>query len=281
MIPNELKKVFDYVGKSPWPDNVPDDVVFECGKRAAADMMQSGDYYSDKLIYRLAGQSGSGKTTQLLPTIMKFEQLRARNPITIAVRNFPIYHPDYDKIVAQFPAGEVREKTNGFALKCLAVAVREILSRGLLTVLDVTILDPIFEEFINGQIVENGYTAQYHILAVSRAQSDIFIEKRRRAAGGAESGKIVYAKTGDYFYDILPRGIEYLASVDRVSNALVWSAYDTTPLYTGHFRGVNEALTNGRRITRIPVLSEDEMRQAKLAFMHLYFYKIPVPDPLA
>ena len=276
MMTSDLKRVFEYVASSPWPDTTPDDAVVKCATRAVEDMLRDGNYTQQERLYRLAGQSGSGKTTQLLPTVLRIEELRDNRPVVIAVRNFVTYHPEYKKIAAECKAGEIRERTNGFALKCLAVAVKQILAQGYLTVLDVTILSPEFEEFINAQIQANGYSAQFHILAVNKRQSDVFIKKRTNDLKAVESGKVVNKQTRDYFYDVLPKGLEYLGRVDRKSTAIVWTAYDKVPIYRGDLRGAKLAVTRGRRVyTQIPVYMEEDLRQAKLEFMYLYLYQVP------
>ena len=261
----KLKAVFDWVNFSPWSDETPDDVVFECGVRAANDMMAGGGSQLRR-VHRLAGQSGCGKTTQLLPAVVGLEEGRGNKPIVIAVRNFPKYHPDYDKIVKTVSPGEVRERTNGFALKCLAVALQQVLQRGFLVILDMTILDPVFEDFFNSAIVANNYTASYQIFAVSKQQSNRFIEKRRQGsdAGAGEQGKVVYNSTSDYFYHILPKGLEYLASVDSKSTATVWTAYDLEPIYSGNLLGACVALGEGRGLELPLRYSEEELRAAKL-----------------
>ena len=272
----DLRRVFDYAEASPWPDNTPDDVVIKCATRAVADMLKSNDFCQQPRIYRLAGQSGTGKTTQLLPTVTKIEEMRGNKPVTIAVRNFYTYHPQYKQLLAEHGTGEIRERTNGFALKCLAVAVKQILEMGYLTILDVTILAPQFEEFINTQIQSNGYTAQYHIMAVNRRQSEIFIRKRKGDIASVESGRAVHKATANYFYDILPRGLEYLGRTDRRSTAIVWTAYDKVPIYRGDLRGAHLALTRGRRVfTPTLIYTEDDLRQSKLEFLYLYLYQVP------
>ena len=137
-----------------------------------------------------------------------------------------------------------------------------------MVVLDMTILDPVFEQFTATLIRENNYTAHYHIMAVSLEQSNAFIEKRRSSTTHSEGGKIVHKETSNYFYDILPKGIEYLASVDKTNTALVWTAFDKQPTYVGNLTGSLKALEQGRAIKSELLFSEDELRVAKLAFLN-------------
>ena len=284
-----IQKVFDYVNKvSPWRDDTPDGEIFECAKRAVADILSGAEVpYTKKddanwvqgspLLYRLAGQSGSGKTTQLLPTILEYEKRRGNNPVIVAVRSFYKYHPKFAELERTLPVGNLRERTNGFALKTLAAAIALVMERGYLITFDITILDPIFEEHINNLIKSHGYTAEYHILAVPKQQSDFFIEKRKELAQSNyvhsenESGKVVNTETKDYFFDILPRGLAHLASVDTTSTATIWTAYDCAPIYVGKLDGALVALEQGRAEVKELKHSEDELRKAKLLFLKLQY----------
>jgi len=262
----DIKKVFDYCRSTTWKDDAPDEVIWEQAKLAVDNMLCEKKYTKAKRVYRLAGQSGSGKTTQLLPTLAGLEELRSNTPLVIAVRNFVKYHPKYEEIIATCEKGEIREKTNGFALKCLCAAFKQVMTMGYLTILDVTVLDPRFEEFINKQIQDNEYVAQYHILAVSKSLSDWFIDKRKNDSGSAETGKIVKQESKDYFYDILPIGIDYLGNVDSESVAFVWSAYEMEPIYRGSLCGAVDAINVWRKQVGV-VPDELELRQAKLRYM--------------
>ena len=258
----EIKAVFDYVTRvSPWPDNTPDQVVWECAERAAKDLLDA-EHTKLKQVFRLSGQSGCGKTTQLLPSILMYQEQQGNKPIVIAVRTFPKYHPSYEEILCTAPAGELRERTNGFALKCLAACLNIVFRAGALVILDLTILDPIFEEFIVGQIWSSNYDAQFHILAVSREQSNAFIEARERG-----EGRVVYKATSDYFFDILPKGLGFLASADRTSHAIVWTAYDKEPIYAGNLQGATKALQQGRAMRGELRYNEDELRAAKVNYL--------------
>ena len=264
----DINKVFDYVNKvSPWPDDTSDEVIFQRATQAVSDMLLCGSFTKQKTFYRLAGQSGCGKTTQLLPTLLEFEQGQGNYPVVVAVRNFYKYHPRFAQFQNELPHGELRERTNGFSLKCVAVAIKQFIERGFLVILDMTILDPIFEAFVNQHLQSNRYKVHYHILAVSKHISDALIDKRKSDTTSSEVGKVVHAVTKDYFFDILPKGLSYLASVDKTGSATVWTVFNPQPIYHGELNGVCVALQQGRDMTGELRYSEEELRISKLKWL--------------
>ena len=280
MLPQELQQVFEYIERtSPWTDDTKHEIVLQQANIAISDMLSSPDLCEGhagkgfdyithaRELYRLAGQSGSGKTTQLLPAILRYEKMRGRKPITIAVRNFPKYHPEFEQITKELSSSQVRERTNGFSLKCVCVALKLMLESGYLVILDVTVLDPVFEEFLYHQIRKHNYQTHYHILAVNKQQSNEFIRKRFQSTTGEEAGRAVATQTSDYFYQILSKGLDYLSRVDKSGKATVWTAYDKSPIYTGNMQGVPKALSKGRSLQKPLVFTEHELREAKLAYL--------------
>ena len=261
-----LAKVFNYVKVSCWEDDTQDEVVVAQAQKAFKDLTAQAEFTKFKLLYRLAGQSGSGKTTQLLPAVSECEKIKGRNPIIIGVRTFVQYHPQYSELLNTVPKSEMRERTNGFALKCLCVTLKLLIESGYFIVLDITILDPVFEEFVLENLNANGYKVQYHILAVSKTQSDAFICKRAGDVTNAESGRKVNKASMDYFYNILPVGLKYLAKTDRKNSCYIWSAYDRDPIYMGKLLTSVEAVIKGRE-TVGALQSEDELRAAKIKFI--------------
>lgn len=249
-----------------WADDTAPEIVIQKAKLAVADIVAGRNYTRVKRTYRLAGQSGSGKSTQLLPTILKVEEGKGNTPVVIAVRTFAKYHPRYDELTATLPAGTIREATNGFALKCTCAAYAMLLQQGYLTVLDLTIMDHWFESFMLSQVQSNNYDAEYHILAVNKDLSISFIEKRRKDINSPEHGKIVNASSIDYWYGALPRGIKFLSENDARNNCFIWTAYSMQPLYHGTLKKAPEALETGRALSGNP-LHEDDMRRGKFEFL--------------
>ena len=197
---------------------------------ALCDLLNGGNFTKFRKLYRLAGQSGSGKTTRLLPGM-----LRNCNgtPVIISVGFFAQYHPT-------LPATE-RERTNGFALKCLYVALKSVIEHGYMIVVDKTLLAPELESHVWNWLQSNDYQVEYHIKAVSKQQSDEFIKTREQ-----QTGRKVSEESSEYFYEILPIALEFLATKDYDSTATVWTAFGEEPIHVGDLTGAVDALHVGR-----------------------------------
>ena len=251
-----------------WPDDTSPDAIISQAKQAVANIIATENYTKLKKLYRLAGQSGSGKSTQLLPTVLNYEESRGNTPITIAVRTFAKYHPRYDDLAKTIPAGAIREATNGFGLKCLCAAYAMLLEMGYLTIVDLTIMEPCFEEFMLSQAQINNYQAEYHVLAVNKNLSNSFIEKRKNDPSHPEYGKIVNTSSIDFWYNALPRGIKFLAENDATNICFVWSAHKEEPLHYGIIsERTTTALDTGRAELGEQKIDEQTLRQGKLEFL--------------
>ena len=67
-------------------------------------------------LIRTVGQSGSGKSSQLIPALQNV--LQENTYIRISVGMFAIFHPRYEFLKKNNP-NKLREETNGFALRAL------------------------------------------------------------------------------------------------------------------------------------------------------------------
>ena len=210
------------------------------------------------MLYRLCGQTGSGKTTQLLTSVEKFIDEQKLNPVVLGVRSCAEYHPNYEYFKQNFPAGELREKTNGFALKCMSYVLKLLIENGYMILFDITLLDPIFEQYVLNLLKQNGYDVEYHILAVNREISDSFIVKRFNS-----SGRVIYKSSAEYFYKILPIGLKYICENDKENTCYVWSAFDLEPVYYGKIKGCYDKFIQAQREIRDLVYSEDDLRNSK------------------
>ena len=219
-------KIIDYVKSSCWNDDTSTDIVIQKAKEVF-DNITVGKT-KQKFLYRLCGQTGSGKTTQLLGAVEKVVNTKSLDPVVLGVRSCAEVHPKYEYFKNNFPHGELREKTNGFALKCMSYVLKLLIENGYMIILDITLLDPIFEEFVLELLKNNNYTVEYHVLAVNKTISDMFIEKRLK-----NTGRIIYKSSSDYFYHILPIGLKYITQNDTVNNCFVWNAFDPEPIFTG------------------------------------------------
>ena len=140
----------------------------------------------------------------------------------------------------------------------MSYVLKLLIENGYMVLLDITLLDPIFEEFVLSLLKENLYDVEYHILAVNKEISDSFIEKRLK-----ETGRVIYKSSADYFYKILPIGLKYLCENDKLNNCYVWNAFDFEPVYYGKISQCLEDFKQAQSEIRELINSEEELRKAK------------------
>ena len=250
-------KLIEYVKTTSWTDDTETDVIISQAKKVFNDLTK--DKTKKKMLYRLCGQTGSGKTTQLLASVESFIDSQNLNPVILGVRSCAEYHPKYEYFKQNFPAGELREKTNGFALKCMSYVLKLLIENGYMILLDITLLDPTFEEFVLNLLKENNYNVEYHILAVNREISDSFIAKRLKT-----TGRVIYKSSADYFYKILPVGLKFICENDSINNCYVWNAFDLEPVYFGKIENCYSHFIKSQNEIKESKFSEEELRAAKL-----------------
>ena len=253
---DRFEKLVNYVKSTCWLDDTDTDIVILKAKEVFEKM--SKNKTKAKILYRLCGQTGSGKTTQLLSSVEKAVYEQELNPVILGVRSCAEAHPKYEEFKRDFPAGELREKTNGFALKCMSYVLKLLIENGYMILLDITLLDPVFEEFVLSLLKENDYKVEYHILAVNKTISDNFIIKRLK-----ESGRVIYKASADYFYEILPKGLKYISENDLINNCFVWNAFDLEPVYQGKISHCFDNFIAAQNEIKEFKYNEDELRTSK------------------
>lgn len=257
------KSFLDYCEKTIWKDDTEENVIKGLSLKAYNDMKKNKT--KNKVVYRICGQSGSGKTTQLLYGVNEFIKYKNLDFVVVAVRNFCVYDPRYNELLQKYGKSEIREKTNGFALKLLCCTLCQFIKNGYAVVMDITLLDQEFEEILYKLLKENDYNIQYMIMSVPKIQSDNFIQKRKLESK-SESSRVVYTKSADFFYDVLPKSLRYLSNIDKDSLISVWSAYDLNPVYYGKIKNCYKSFIETRKKICNCIESEEDLREAKRQF---------------
>lgn len=261
---SSFEKILKHLSTFCWECNIDDETIFNIAKKHYLEMPK--DYTKNFTFVRTAGQSGSGKTTQLLPCAEKYFENKNMKPLSLAVRKFATLHPDYDQIVQKFGASEMRERTNLLALKCLLIILIFAISDGYDVLLEVTWLTPEFEDFINKNLDKNNYKKINLLLAVNKEISNYLIE-RRKSVAGKESGRVVYKSSTDFFYDNLENSLKYYAKNYPTENVIMWDAYSADPVYVGEFAGSLKPFLEARKNISYNFVSEEMLRNAKINFL--------------
>ena len=194
----KFEKILEYVKNSPWPDDSEYEIIVDQAHKVYEDITKGKD--KDTRFYRICGQTGSGKTTQLLKSLEMYMEFNKKKPVVLGVRTCASYHPYYKELLEKHGNGNIREVTNGFALKCMIYVLKLLIENHYLILLDITLLDPIYEEYVLDLVKENSYVVEYHIMAVNKAISDSFIIKRLKTTGRVvkkESSEFLFSDLND------------------------------------------------------------------------------------
>lgn len=176
---------------------------------------------------RLVGQSGSGKTSQLLPAVCEALEACSISYVRLAVRDFVAYHPFLEEIRKIYGEALLREKTNAFALTLLTFVFEKLVQQHFPILFEVTLLSPIYEAFIHQCLQRYNYLCDYQCLAVSKALSDQWIAKRC-----ASTGRVVLEKSSHFFFETLRPALESLKSIQLHNRLLLWDCRNALPLIT-------------------------------------------------
>lgn len=248
-----------------WPCDVPNKQIFEIAKKNYPSLTENKT--KNRFLIRQAGQSGSGKTTQLLPATNAYFEKKHMNPIHFAVREFAGLHPNFEQIVREFGKQEMREKTNGFALKCLLISLMFAIEDGFDISFEVTLLSHEFEDFILKAMKKNNYNCLYFVLAVNKEISNYFINQRKLSKGGAESNRIVYASSSNYFDTAISDEIEYYSKNHAEIPVIIWDATHELPIFDGTFKDCTTAFFEAKKNTSHEFLDEQKLRDAKINYV--------------
>lgn len=252
----KFNQVIEYIKSTCWQDDTDTSVIISKAHEVFNEITLSKT--KGKKLFRICGQTGSGKTSQLLSTFERINAEKGINPVILGVRTCAEVHPKFEEFKANFPSGELREKTNGFALKCMSYVLKLLIENDFMVILDMTLLDPVYEEFVIELAKNNGYKINYQILAVNDSISTMFIEKRFR-----DTGRVIYKSSADYFNKILPIGLKFISENDTTNNCFVWNAFDKSPVYIGLICNSYIPFVDARNEIKEFKHSEEELRDAK------------------
>lgn len=176
---------------------------------------------------RLVGQSGSGKTSQLLPSVCAALDVCKVPYVRLAVRDFVNYHPNLEKIKKTYGEALLREKTNAFALTLLTFVFEKLVQLRLPILFEVTLLSPIYEAFIHHCLQTYNYLCDYQCLAIAKTVSDRWISERCES-----TGRVVLEKSSQFFFQALKPALKSLQSFQLRNRVLLWDCQNVLPLET-------------------------------------------------
>ena len=257
----ELEKVVKYM-KSHWPSRVKDewqvglDEYKNLVKKAVSDLTSGASH--NRRLFRVAGISGSGKSSQVLPAVEAYcEELKLK-PILVAARSFVKYHPHFKEILDYYGEENLRKMTDEFSTIMLFWVLPVLIKGGYDVILDVTLLDATMEQILVGQLTANDYKMELFMVAVSPVVTEEFLQGRKWRHTKETEVEFVRAteKALGYYADSLPDG-----------QIVIWNVYDLLPVYDGKISRCLEVFKENSECTRIPVSDADEYKKAKRDYL--------------
>ena len=260
----ELELVVTYM-KGHWPSAVKPEWQVDVAeypeivKKVVADLTVGAS--RGKQLIRVAGISGSGKTTQILPAVEAYSSVREMVPVLVAARVFVKYHPHYAEILDYYGKKDLRKMTDEFATIMLFLVLSALIRGGYDIVLDVTLLDPEMEGILVKLLGGGGYKMLLLMVAVSPVVTEKFLAGREWRHT---------AETEQEFVRATSEALKFYAKAMPKGRVVMWSVYDLTPVYDGKMAGCLETFEKYSSRTEMPSPNDDERREAKIKYLTSY-----------
>ncbi len=257
----ELVKIIKYM-KAHWPSEVKPEWQVRAEEYPAILEKVVAEFTlaatKNRRLIRIAGISGSGKTTQILPAVEAYSRARKFEPILMAARRFVECHPHYAEIREFYGEENVRKMTDEFATIMLFLTLSALIRGGYDVVLDVTLLDPEMEGILAKMLLENNYQALLLMIAVSPAVTEKFL------AGRAWRHT---KETEREFIRATKKALEFYAEAMPEMRIVMWSVYDLLPVYDGAVKNCLDIFEKYSSDERMPKNDDDARRDAKIKYL--------------
>lgn len=209
-------------------------------------------------LIRIAGISGSGKTTQILPAVEAYCEKNHFEPILMAARRFVEYHPHYQEIKDYYGDENLRKMTDEFATIMLFLTLSELIKGGYDIILDVTLLDPEIEDILLKLTSTGNYEMLILMIAVSPTVTEHYLSGRAwRHTKETELEFIRATKKALAFY----------AEQSPDTRIIIWSVYDQPPVYDGPVKNCLDIFNDYSSRTELPKKDDDARREAKISYL--------------
>lgn len=260
----ELEKIITYM-KAHWPSQVKPEWQVQISEYPAILKQVLDDLTiaatKNRHLIRIAGISGSGKTTQILPAVEAYCRKNNFEPILMAVRRFVKYHPHYTDIKEFYGDEKLRQMTDEFGTIMLFLTLTELMKGGYDIVLDVTLLDPEMEAILLKMLKEGNYHTLFLMLAVSPTVTEHYLSGRAWRHT---------KETEQEFIRATAKALEFYATSAPDLHIVLWSAYDKPPIYDGPISGCLNTFDDYSSRTNLPAKDDDERRDAKIQYLESF-----------
>ena len=209
-------------------------------------------------LIRIAGVSGSGKTTQILPAVEAYCKKNNFEPILIAARRFVEYHPHYQEIKDFYGDENLRKMTDEFSTIMLFLTLSELLKGGYDIVLDVTLLDPEIEAILLKVLRKVDYDMLILMIAVSPTITEKYLAGRAWRHSKETEKEFIRATS---------HALEFYAKNSKDTRIIIWSVYDKLPVYDGPIKDSVKIFTEYSAREDLPASDDDARRDAKIEYL--------------
>lgn len=259
---NTREQAFDVVQRDfPCELHLLDEIYLDRIVECYADSLNPS---SAPFFIRITGQSGSGKSSQLLPAIQ--EALKETKYVHLTISKFAIFHPEYEEFQKKIP-DMAREKTNGFALRSMLLFFEYCVRNRISIVLDFSLLDTAFEIYLLALLKLQKYKVHMHVMCVPQDVSNVLIAHRWR-----ETHRCVTRQTASYTFDMLPLSLEQILNFGSFSEddrIVMWSLCSTLPIICTNFsdKSVLHLLKKYRAPEYNNLVEPNELLRSKIVWM--------------
>ena len=257
----ELEKIINYM-RSHWPSKVKPEWRVDLNdypkilKTVIEDFTLAAT--KNRHLIRIAGISGSGKTTQILPAVEAYCEKNNFEPILIAARRFVEYHPHYQEIKEYYGDENLRKNTDEFSTIMMFLTLTELIKDGYDIVLDVTLLDPEMEGILLKLLTTGHYKTLFLMIAVSATVTEKFLSGRAWRHTKATEEEFIRATS---------KAIEFYAENAPDLHIIIWGVYDKPPVYDGPMKDCLKIFEDYSSREELPKNDDDARRDAKIAYL--------------
>lgn len=257
----ELIKIVSYM-KAHWPSKVKPEwqVALKEYPRILQQVLADFTLAATKnhQLIRIAGVSGSGKTTQILPAVEAYNKKNHFEPILIAARRFVEYHPHYQEIKDFYGDENLRKNTDEFSTIMLFLTLSALIKGGYDIVLDVTLLDPEMEGILLKLLKQGDYKMMVLMIAVSPTVTEHYLEGRAWRHT---------KETEEEFIRATEKALAFYAKSAPDIRIILWSVYDKPPIYDGPIKDCTTVFADYSKREDLPKKDDDVRREAKIKYL--------------
>ncbi len=257
----ELEQIIKYM-KAHWPSTVKPEWQVKLNEypiilqKVIADFTLAAT--KNHHLIRIAGVSGSGKTTQILPAVEAYCKKNNYEPILMAARRFVEYHPHYQEIKEYYGDENLRKLTDEFSTIMLFLTLSELIKNGYDIILDVTLLDPEMEAILLKLLKAGDYQMLILMIAVSPTITEQYL--RGRAWRHTKETELEFIRATSH-------ALAFYAENAPEQRIIIWSVYDKPPIYDGPIKESLSIFNDYSARETLPQKDDDARRNAKIDYL--------------